>query len=62
MDGDFTRFADGTMICTSSVIVADANVAVGAAFKSATQTWAFPRAFIAPPIVSGGNVSDVTNL
>ena len=62
VDGDFTRFADGTMICTSNVISADTNIVVGAAFKSATQTWTFPSGFIAPPVVSGGAVSDVANL
>jgi hypothetical protein len=62
VDGDFTRFADGTMICTSNVISADTNIVVGAAFKSATQTWTFPSEFIAPPVVSGGAVSDVANL
>ena len=62
VDGEFTRFADGTMICTSNVTSADTNIVVGAAFKSATQTWTFPSGFIAPPIVSGGNVSDVANL
>ena len=50
------------MICTSNVIPADTNIVVGAAFKSATQTWIFPSGFIAAPVVSGGAVSDVANL
>lgn len=61
-DGEFTRFADGLQICTSSLITADVDVAVGALFKSAVQAWNYPAAFVAAPVVSGGNVSDVANL
>ena len=62
VDGDFRRFADGTLICTSNVITADTNIVVGAAFKLAIQTWTFPSGFIAAPVVSGGAVNDVANL
>ena len=37
-------------------------MSVGALFKSTIQTWTYPSAFIAAPVVSGGNVSDVANV
>ena len=61
VDGDFTRLADGTMICNSNVIYADIKFVVGATFRSVIQTWTFPSGFIAPPIVLGGAASDVAN-
>jgi hypothetical protein len=62
VNGEFTRFADGLQICTSALITVDVDVSVGALFKSAVQTWTYPNAFVAAPVVSGGNVSDVANL
>lgn len=55
-NGQYTRFADGTQICTSSALATGPIVAsAGALFQSATLTWNFPIAF-APgsvPVVSG---------
>jgi hypothetical protein len=62
VDGAYTRFACGMLICTSPPIIADVNVGIGALFKSAVQTWTYPSTFVAAPVVSGGNVDDVANL
>jgi hypothetical protein len=62
VDGNYTKFADGSLICTSMVISLDVNVSVGALFKSTLQTWTYPSVFITAPTVGGGNVSDVENL
>ncbi len=61
-EGVYTRFADGTLICTSEPIVADVNVGIGASFKSATKTWTYPSSFVSTPIVSAGSVDDVSNI
>ena len=61
-DGEYTRFASGLLICTLTIITTDVTVSVGALFKSTVQTWTYPSAFIAAPVVSGGNVSDVANV
>lgn len=53
-NGDYTRFADGTQICTSPNIPSGAvNTAVGALFRSASIGWPFPMPFSSPPAVSG---------
>ena len=62
VDGNYTKFADGLLICISTSVSLDVNVSVGALFKSAVQTWTYPNAFITDPVVCGGNVSAVTNL
>lgn len=45
-NGSYTRWADGTQICTFVGAAADANVAQGNVFRSTNQvTWTFPIAF-----------------
>ena len=53
-NGAYTRFADGTQICFASLTVtqAIATAHVGG-FRNAGQTWTFPIAFAADPIISG---------
>lgn len=52
--GSYLRFADGTQICTvSDLSVPSAATAIGALFRSAVVSWAFPAAFATPPVVSG---------
>jgi hypothetical protein len=53
-NGEFVRYADGTLICTrTNLSAANANAAVGSLFRSANVTWTFPAAFAAAPSVSG---------
>jgi hypothetical protein len=44
-NGEFVKFADGTMICTAIVTVADITTATGSIFTSAEVAWTFPAAF-----------------
>lgn len=54
-NGSWTRFADGTQICThSGLTVSNASTADGALYRSADASWSFPQAFADPPVVSGG--------
>lgn len=58
-NGDYARFADGTMICTTPALAfANASTADGAIFGSDPVTWTFPSPFVAAPVVSGG-VDDI---
>lgn len=53
-DGDYTRFADGTQICTSPNLPSGAvNTAIGALYRSDSIAWSFPMPFSSPPAVSG---------
>lgn len=53
-NGEFVRFADGTLICTrSNLSAANASTANGSLFRSADVAWTFPVTFIAAPVVSG---------
>lgn len=53
-NGDFVRFADGTLICTRmNLSVPNANTALGALFRSGDVAWTYPAAFAAAPIVTG---------
>jgi hypothetical protein len=53
-NGQFTRFADGTLICWFTASVGTVTAADGAMFTtSANQTWTFPSAFSAAPQVWG---------
>lgn len=52
-NGEYVRFADGTLICTHIL----------AASASATQAWTFPSAFTAAPdAVSGAGVATVARM
>lgn len=58
-NGDYVRFADGTMICTRTALsAASVATADGALFKSANVTWTFPAAFVSAPRVHGAAASD----
>ncbi len=49
-NGEFVRFADGTLICTrTNLSAANASTAVGSLFASANIAWTFPAAFAAAP-------------
>lgn len=53
-DGQYTRFADGTQICTSPDLSSGpVDTPIGALFRSGSITWSFPVPFSAPPAVSG---------
>lgn len=53
-NGDYTRFADGTQICTRATLsAANANTALGSLFRSSANiTWSFPAAFSVAPTVT----------
>lgn len=47
-NGEYVKFADGTLICTHTVDLGTVNSASGSSFISATSTsWTFPATFIA---------------
>jgi hypothetical protein len=49
-DGDFVRFADGTQICQVAELGSLAvTTADGELFRSASQSWTYPAAFISTP-------------
>lgn len=53
-NGEYTRWADGTQICTSPVIsVGAVNNPTGSVFVSSTVTWTFPMAFVSRPSTTG---------
>ncbi len=53
-NGEFVRFADGTLICTrTNLSAANASTALGSLFASANIAWTFPATFIAAPVVTG---------
>lgn len=53
-NGEYTKYADGTLICRKRTSVLSCTTAVGAIFVSANETWAFPASFVAPPEVVRG--------
>ena len=60
-DGDYVKFADGTLICTSPSFTADATTAVGSLYCwAASQSWTFPEAFSSAPHVMAGGTDDAT--
>lgn len=52
-NGSWTKFADGTMICTLNIIVTDQaiNTAYGSLFQG-YRVWRYPQAFIERPTVT----------
>lgn len=53
-NGEYVKFADGTMICSHVITGITATAAAGALFQSASgNTWTFPAAFAALPVVTG---------
>ena len=57
-DGEYTKFADGTMICISSTFTApDVTTSIGSVFASSTApTWTFPATFSANPFVTANDI------
>jgi hypothetical protein len=52
VNGTFTKFADGSLICECvSTTIVSANAANGASFVGSAQTMVFPHAFAEPPVV-----------
>ena len=52
-NGDFTRYADGTMICTYSQAIATTFIAAGALFRDNNVVVTLPATFIAAPVATG---------
>jgi hypothetical protein len=54
-NGEFVRYADGTLICWNYALTAqDATAAVGSLFRTTnTLSWTFPSVFSVAPAVSG---------
>lgn len=54
-NGEYVRFADGTQICTSSVIAAGPVTTLAGSIYTSTDAavWTYPATFIAAPSVSG---------
>lgn len=54
-NGEYVKFADGTMICTASVTSSNpATTALGSLFTTGPNAWSYPVAF-ASPVVPIGN-------
>lgn len=62
-NGEYTKFADGTMICWSSELAfANVSTASGSIFISPTVTWTFPATFVittSPPVISANDTGNV---
>lgn len=57
-NGEYVRFADGTLICIHSVSSTDVTTAIGSMFWSASDiVWTFPSVFIGAPRVSHTGVN-----
>lgn len=60
-EGDYVKFADGTLICTSPSFTADATTAVGGLYRWASaQNWTFPQVFSGVPHVMTGGTNDAS--
>lgn len=54
-NGEYVKFADGTMICThNSFSVGALNTADGGLYTSSNQSWPYPHVFAASPVLKGG--------
>lgn len=52
-NGEYVKFADGTMICTGTISGSVAtSIASGSLYYSAALSWSFPAPFAAVPVVS----------
>ena len=61
-NGEYVRFADGTQICTSTLLSAGSvNEPIGYAFRTGEIVWNFPVAFAQRPITSGIEFAGVGN-
>lgn len=63
-NGSYIKFDDGTMICTCPKTLTGMAIttAIGQIFRSATISYTFPAAFIAPPSYSPPIPAIATNL
>jgi hypothetical protein len=53
-NGEYTKFADGTLICRSGILsVGGVALAYGSIYESETFVWTFPHEFISSPSPSG---------
>jgi hypothetical protein len=53
-NGEYVKFADGTMICTNSnFAIGDRTTAITPLYTTSSLTWTFPAAFIAQPVFQG---------
>jgi hypothetical protein len=59
-NGEYVKFADGTLMCTSSGLsAANASTALGNIFRSADVAWTFPAAFVSTThLIVKGDVDD----
>ena len=61
-NGEYVRYADGTQICTSTLLSAGSvNEPTGYAFRTGEIVWNFPAAFAKRPITSGIEFAGVGN-
>lgn len=62
VNGEYVRFADGTMICTSFLLSGGSvNQIIGYVFRTNEIVWTFPSVFAERPITSGIEFSGVGN-
>jgi hypothetical protein len=58
-NGEYVKYADGTMICTFSGAAQTCTTADGSIFKAAaSDTWTFPVVFSSTPTVTGSSQSN----
>lgn len=60
-NGEYVKFADGTMICTKTDFVIGAITTLAAApiYITSPATWTFPSSFITGPVVQGNDASSI---
>ena len=64
-NGEYTKFADGTLVCWKNFSGITSTTPIDYAYRSVAQTWTFPYAFKNLPSISGtcnqtnGNLSDI---
>lgn len=57
-NGDFVKFADGTLICTQTLALAAASTASANIWGGPTAaSWTYPATFIAAPALAGSSLS-----
>jgi hypothetical protein len=57
-NGDYVRFADGTQICTrSGIATTSVTTPDGALFRGGNFTVTLPASFVAPPVITPGQVA-----
>ena len=61
-NGKFTRWADGTLICTHTLVPDNPDIAIGSLFRGAETAWTFPYAFVGNPSIFGMPVNGTAYL